>query len=81
VMRELNLTLDFACIACEQPVSVTVQCRGLPPRPDEDDAAVVVNVPCPTCGQGNRLTFDPTGQVRSVKPMRCFRVCPEPSVN
>jgi len=100
VMRELKLTLDFACSACEEPISVTVECRGrdgnrgdgeavaphnsldgLAANSGGEDGAVAVNVPCPTCGQINRLTFDSTGHVRSVKPMRCFRVCPEPSVN
>jgi hypothetical protein len=94
-MRELKLTLDFACSACEEPISVTVECRGrdiepvaphlslegLAVKSGGEDGAVAVNVPCPTCGQINRLTFDSTGHVRSVKPMRCFRVCPEPSVN
>jgi hypothetical protein len=82
-MRELKLTLGFACSACEEPVSVTVECRGnaLVAKPGGEDGAVAVNVPCPTCGQINRLTFDSTGQVHSVKAMRCFRMCPEPSVN
>jgi len=35
VMMELNVTLDFRCCGCEQPVGVTVQCRGpLPRTPD-----------------------------------------------
>jgi hypothetical protein len=87
-MRELKLTLDFTCSICEGPVSVTVQCRGnglgqggFAAEADGDERGVAVNVPCPTCGQINRLTFDASGQVRSVKPMRCFRMCPEPSVN
>ncbi len=83
-MRELKLTLDFACGNCEQPVSVTVQYREqgfafFLPGGEEEAASVIV--PCPTCGQINRLTFEPNGQVRSVQPVRCFRLCPEPSIN
>src|SRR5262249_32356528 len=77
-MRELNLTLDFACCACDKPVRVTVQCRGDSQAPERQGPGGAragaeaplgaVNVPCPTCGQINRLAFDPDGCVRSVRP-------------
>jgi len=40
-----------------------------------------VSVPCPTCGQINKLVFEPTGLVRSVKPCPSIRTFAEPSVN
>jgi hypothetical protein len=48
----------------------------------ENEARVAsTSVPCPGCGQVNQLFFDPTGAIRSVKPFRCFRPLPVPSVN
>jgi hypothetical protein len=86
VTRELHLTLDFACACCEGAVSVTVQCRGeglCPERRETDGtgAGAVVHVPCPTCGQTNHVTFEPTGLVQAVRPMCCYRPLPQPSVN
>lgn len=80
-MMELNVTLDFACCGCEEPVSVTVQCRGNGAGQDALAPVATVNVPCPTCGQINQLSFEPSGTVRRVRPYWCFRVVPEPSVN
>jgi hypothetical protein len=78
---DLNVTLDFFCCCCEQPVRVTVQCKGDGLSPAEPAAVTAVNVPCPGCGQVNRLLFEPTGRVRSVRPYSCFRPLPEPSLN
>jgi len=80
-MMELTVTLDFACYGCEQPVSVTLQCRGQAIRQEAAEALARVNVPCPTCGQINQLLFEPSGTVRSVRPYPCYRLVPEPSVN
>jgi hypothetical protein len=80
-MMKLNLTLDFACCQCEQPVSVKVQCSGGGLMSQREGALAAVNVPCPTCGQVNQLFFDPTGAVHSVRPYACIRLVPEPSVN
>jgi hypothetical protein len=80
VMMETTLTLGFSCCTCEQPVSVTVQCKGQGPQ-GPGGAVAAVNVPCPTCGQVNQLSFEPTGQVRSVRPCLCFRSLVEPSAN
>jgi len=80
-MMKLNLTLGFTCCNCRQPVNVTVQCSGKGWLLEESESLAAVNVPCPTCGQVNRLQFDSGGQVRSVRPFPCFRVVPEPSVN
>ena len=78
-MHEMRVTLDFTCCGCEQPVGVTVQCKGKGLAGDA--AGTAVNVPCPGCGQVNRLLFEPTGRVRSVRPYSCFRPLPEPSLN
>jgi hypothetical protein len=80
-MMELNLTLDFACCSCEHPLSVTVRCRGKGLLRKGDEALASVNVPCPNCGELNELIFEPSGEVRSVRPFACFRAVPEPSVN
>jgi RNase P subunit RPR2 len=78
VMMELKVTLDFSCCGCEEFVTVTVQCRGEIPG---GEALAAVNVPCPTCGTINRLSFETNGTVRSVRPHSCFRPLPEPSIN
>jgi len=80
-MMELNLTLEFACCGCEQPVSVKVQCSGAGLMSNREGGLASVNVPCPTCGQLNQLFFEPSGTVRSVRPYTCIRIVPEPSVN
>jgi hypothetical protein len=80
-MMELNVTLEFACCMCEQPVTVTVQCSGTGLFQDAEGTLAAVNVPCPTCGQINQPFFEPSGTVRSVRPYTCFRVVPEPSIN
>jgi hypothetical protein len=76
---KLTVTLEFACCACQQPVSVTVRCAGKGliegPRP-----VAAVNVPCPNCNGVNRVLFEPAGRVRRVGPY-APRIVPEPSVN
>jgi hypothetical protein len=81
VMMDLNVTLDFACCDCQEPVSVTVHCTGKGLCQEQGGVLAAVNVPCPTCGQVNQLFFEPSGTVRSVRPYTCIRVVPEPSVN
>ncbi len=68
MMMELKLTLDFACCFCDEPVSVTVQCKGMGLGGEGGQALAAVNIPCPGCGQINQLFFDPCGTVRSVRP-------------
>jgi hypothetical protein len=77
-MMELKVTLDFSCCGCEEFVSVTVQCKG---GELGSEALAAVNVPCPTCGTINRLSFETNGTVRSVRPCFCYRPLPVPSVN
>ncbi len=77
-MMELNVTLAFACCGCEEDVKVTVQCRGEKLR---DRDLPTVNVPCPSCGTINQLSFECNGTVRSVRPFVCYRPLPQPSLN
>jgi hypothetical protein len=80
VMMDLHLTLEFACCECEQPVHVTVHCSGKKPAKDGRGVARV-NVPCPTCGQVNQVSFEPSGTVRAVQPHAQHWPLPGPSVN
>jgi hypothetical protein len=80
-MITLNVTLDFACCECEQPVTVTVRCSGPGPGREVPQGVAAVKVPCPTCGQVNHLCFEPSGVVRSVRPYPCYKVPSEPSIN
>ena len=77
-MTELNVTLEFACCDCEETVLVTVRCTG--ERLDREASIAAVNVPCPTCGQTNQLTFEPSGTVRSVR-LYCRTPLPTFSLN
>jgi len=81
VTMEQTVTLDFACCGCEEPVRVTVRCRGGYPAMLEAGEVASVNVPCPSCGYVNLLYFEPSGVVRSVRPGLAFRPLPEPSIN
>ncbi len=77
-MTELNVTLEFACCDCEKEVTVTVRCTG--EGLERDDRTAAVNVPCPTCGQVNQLTFEANGTVRSVR-LFCRQRLPTFSIN
>ncbi len=81
MIMELTVTLDFCCCGCTEPVSVTVQCTGKGLASDPPQLLPAVPVPCPSCGLINRLVFEPTGQVKSVKPHPVVRLLPEPSWN
>ncbi len=83
VGQEVYLTLDFACCRCGGPVSVIVKCQsqGGGVESDNETPVASTSVPCPNCGQINQLFFEPTGCIRAVKPYRCFRPLPVPSVN
>jgi len=79
-MMELKVTLDFACCCCSHSVGVTLKCEG---ENLSTGARIVasVNVPCPTCGTINQLSFTPTGTVHAVAPYHGPRQMPEPSLN
>ena len=67
-MMELQVILDFACCACQEPVSVTVKCAGKG-LANAGRCVATVPVPCPTCHAVNQLYFEPNGTVRAVTPV------------
>jgi hypothetical protein len=77
-MMDLKLTLDFSCCGCEEFVTVTVQCKGTGLT---GEALASVNVPCPTCGAINDVSFETNGTIRGVRSRACYRPLPVPSVN
>jgi hypothetical protein len=79
-MLELEVTLAFACCACDDAVGVRVRCsgKGLAAGPR---AVAAVDIRCPHCGRVNCLSFQPDGTVRSVELSNSPRCLPEPSVN
>ena len=80
-MMKLELSLDFGCCACENPVSVKVHCSGKGLVAEREGAVASVNVPCPTCGQVNQVEFETGGKVLTVRPNYSPRPLPVPSVN
>jgi len=79
-MMEVKVSLDFACCACQYPVTVTLKCEGKGLAAGLRKVAAV-NIACPTCGSVNRLYFEPSGRLHAVKPYAAPRAVPEPSVN
>jgi len=79
-MTELQVVLDFACCSCGHSVSVTVRCAGKGLDAGMGTVAAV-NVPCPTCGNINQLSFEPSGAVRDVCPYRSRCRSLAPSIN
>jgi hypothetical protein len=56
-MLTLQLSLDFACCACNRPVGVTLKCEGDGLKALRPTAAVTLA--CPTCGALNQVEFSP----------------------
>jgi hypothetical protein len=79
-MMELEVILDFACSHCGNTVGVTLKCEGNGLASGRR-AVAAVHVPCPYCGDGNCLYFEPNGTVRAVSPYTGSRQVPEPSLN
>ena len=79
-MMELEVTLDFPCCLCEQPVGVTVKCEGAALWANTRSVGKVI-VPCPNCSHLIQLSFQPSGQVCGVVPFVAPRGLPEPSWN
>ena len=79
-MMELEVTLEFACCICEQPVGVTVRCEGDALWANTRAVGKVI-VPCPNCSHLILLAFDPSGDIRGVTPYLAPRGLPEPSWN
>ncbi len=80
IMMELQMTLEFACCVCSDPVSVTVKCEGKGLW-QTGRAVATVSVPCPNCHQVNQVSFDRDGVVMDVGLCRALRLLPEPSLN
>jgi len=81
---ERTISLAFRCCGCDQPLSVTVRCRGPEPRAQDPEAPIrcaQANVSCPDCGQLNQLLFEPTGQLHCVWPLTSCQAMPAPSLN
>jgi hypothetical protein len=79
-MMELEVTLDFACCICEQPVGVTVKCEGDALWEHSRTVGRVI-VPCPNCSHLIQLAFDASGDIREVVPHVAPRGVPVPSWN
>jgi hypothetical protein len=79
-MMELRLSLDFACLECEESITAVVVCqgKGLAAGPR---TVAACTVPCPHCGCPNEVCFHPTGTVVAVRPGRCAARMAVPSVN
>jgi hypothetical protein len=77
---ELLMSLDFACCGCGRTVNVTLKCEGKGLSGGAARAVAAVDVRCPTCGQDNRLFFEPGGVLRKVRPAG-RRGLPTPSAN
>jgi len=80
-MKELQLSLDFACQGCGGPVAVTVQCRGPGLQSGRGEAVASVKIACPTCGQVNQVDFEQGGKVQAVRACYPPRPLPTPSLN
>jgi hypothetical protein len=80
-MTELQVTLDFTCHDCDDPVSVTVLCQGKGQGPLIFRGVAAVNVPCPNCGEVSQVFFEPNGTLRAVRPFRQRLPLPVPSIN
>jgi hypothetical protein len=80
-MTELQVTLNFACCGCEEPVSVTVLCQGKASDVLPFTGLASVKVPCPTCSEINELFFEPNGTLRGVRLVRQRVALPVPSIN
>ncbi len=78
-MMELEVILDLTCCYCRQLMGVTVKCAGkwLNAGPG---ARAAVKVPCPSCGNINKIVFAPDGTLHQVSPFDRPKV-PEPSLN
>ncbi len=79
-MMELEVTLDFPCCICDQPVAVTVKCEGNSLWDNARSVGKVI-VPCPNCNHLIHLSFEPCGRVCDVVPYKAPRGMLEPCWN
>ncbi len=78
-MPSLHVTLDFACAVCGRAVGVTLHCEGDGLKALNPTATV--NIPCPNCGERNRLDFATGGTVLAVRRERPQARMPQPCPN
>jgi phage FluMu protein Com len=78
-MLELEVSLDFSCCICLHDMGVTLRCAGKG-LAGGAKARAAVKVPCPTCGNMNKIVFAPDGTLHHVAPAEASLV-PEPSLN
>lgn len=79
-MLEVDVRLDFNCCCCGHSMGVTLKCEGKGLMHGMH-AVVSVKVPCPTCGNTNRIYFTPGGTLHNVVPERRRFEILEPSYN
>jgi hypothetical protein len=80
IMTELLVSMDFICCVCGQDVGITVKCEGKGLAAGRQ-AVAAVNIPCPHCQTVNRVSFEPSGTVRTVRPCWTSWQALEPSLN
>jgi hypothetical protein len=80
-MTDQQVTLDFNCCGCDEPVNVTVFCQGTKSGSLSFAGVAAVHVPCPTCGEVNQVFFEPNGTLHNVRLSRRRLTLPVPSVN
>ena len=78
-MLEMEVMLDFACSICGHDMGVTLRCAGKGLSAGAS-ARAWVRVPCPTCGNINKIVFAPDGTLHDLAPQEACLV-PEPSLN
>jgi hypothetical protein len=80
-MTQVFLTLAFECSSCEGPIQAAVVCSGKGLWDTEPGTVAATKIACPHCAQQNQVLFETSGEIRSVRPLSCRRMLPEPSLN
>jgi hypothetical protein len=80
-MTPRPVTLGFACCECDEWVSVTVLCQPGASAVESFDGVGRISVPCPGCGEINRVSFQANGTLKDVSKVRPRLMVPTPSVN
>ena len=78
-MCEIDVSLDFACDACNNGVQAKLKCSGEGVA-DGPNAVAAVDLPCPSCQAVNQVIFELSGYVLRVETEERFLLL-EPSMN
>lgn len=79
---EVEVSLEFDCCQCQQPVRVTLKCEGKSLLTGGLRTVASVKVPCPGCTKVNVLYFEPgSGCLHKVCSESTLRPRLEPSLN